>query len=116
MGATLPKIELTFELVEDPDLTHKLGMRTGGATANIHRLAELDMTDNGFYWTKEELADASRVAMDRLFSDSTELDEFLPRSAHMDRMKVRVEAERRKREQAEAEGKLAAYLAKHGAA
>ena len=116
MGATPPKIELTFELVEDPDLAHKLGMRTGGGGLNIHRLAELDWTDNGFYWTKEELADATRIAMDRLFSDSTELDEFLPRSARMDRIKARIEAERRKREQAEAEGKLAAYLAKHGAA
>ena len=116
MDATPPKIELTFELVEDPDLAHKLGMSTGGRSPDVLRLAELDWTDNGFYWTQDELADATRIAMDRLFRDSTELDEFLPRAAHVDRMKVRLERERRKREQAEAEGKLAAYLAKHGAA
>jgi hypothetical protein len=56
--------------------------------------AELDTTDNGFNWTREELEDATRIAMDRLYLGDNYLDDYLPRRLHLDRVEVRVAKEK----------------------
>lgn len=38
---------------------------------------QLDMTAAGFYWQEDELRDASRVARQRLFRGSDELDAYM---------------------------------------
>lgn len=54
-----------------------------------------------FTWTKEELNDATRIAMDRLYKCDPALDHHLPRSLHLDRVAVRVAKEKSRIGQAE---------------
>lgn len=100
------------ELIFVGDLPSRSKAPGTGGSSNLR----LDMTAGGFRWTKAELRDAARVGMERLHEGSTELDEFLPRSAHVDRMKVRVAAERRRLARKKGEQELAAYEARYGAA
>lgn len=46
-------------------------------------LPVLDMTDKGFNWTPSELEEAVRLMRNRLLEDDPELDEDLPRRAHL---------------------------------
>lgn len=54
----------------------------------------LEFDAHGFNWTKEELEDAARIAMDRLYLGDNHLDDYLPRRLHLDRVEVRVAKER----------------------
>lgn len=72
-------------------------------------VATLDTTDGGFNWTKEELDDAARVAMDRLYLGSTELDEHMPNGQKLHQIERKVKREQKLIDEAVYEAMKARY-------
>lgn len=62
-----------------------------------------------FQWTKEEIEDAVRVGLDRLYLDDTELDEYMANGQKLHQVARRVKREQKLIDEAEYEAMKARY-------